>query len=116
MAKPAAVPKPKIVSQVCSVCGLDWELHGEEPTTETCVKLLLDEVAVANKALAASRNIYPPVIVQPYRTYYPQWYTQWGGLSSGGSITYGGAINATSSTSALSNVTNSIGKPSPVKL
>lgn len=109
MAKPAAVPKPKIVSQVCSVCGLDWELHGEEPTTETCVKLLLDEIAIANKALAASRNIniYPPMVV-PYRTYYPPWYQGNTWTVSGGTMV--------SASSAVSTISNAIGKPTPVKL
>ena len=26
-------PKPVVVTTICSLCGLDWERHGAEPTT-----------------------------------------------------------------------------------
>ena len=29
-------PEPVNKHIVCSVCGLDWDAHGEKPTLETC--------------------------------------------------------------------------------
>lgn len=40
-------PAPVVVQTQCSICGLDWNRHlsrGEDPTLETCVKLLKAEV------------------------------------------------------------------------
>lgn len=75
-------PTPRVVSQVCSLCGLDWDLHGTAPTAETCIKLLLDEVSSLNAQLATrpySRPLpYVPVTpwpVTPWRPYWPTWYT-----------------------------------------
>ncbi len=75
-----SAPRPKIVKQVCSLCGLDWKDHGKAPTAETCVKLLLDEVRSLNAQLA-HRPAYPvsrPFIPWPVpypRPYWPQWYS-----------------------------------------
>lgn len=33
-------PKPVVVSQVCDVCGEDWNLHPESPTVLDCVEIL----------------------------------------------------------------------------
>lgn len=80
-----AKPTPKVVSEVCSLCGLDWALHGKAPTAETCVKLLLDEVSALNARLAHR----PFVLDRPYiipsipRPYYPHWYTSWQVSSAG---------------------------------
>lgn len=97
-----ARPTPRVVSEVCSLCGLDWKDHGKNPTAETCVKLLLDEVSSLNARIAVRpiiNNPYPYVPV-PYpvypRPYYPQWYTTWGGSISASST------SAQSSLSSLS--------------
>ncbi len=86
-------PKPKVVSEVCTLCGLDWKLHGTEPTAETCVKLLLDEVRSLNSQLA-HRPLFRPYpytipvgIPQPYPVPYhphPHW-PVWYRTTSGGS-------------------------------
>ena len=39
------VPKPVPTRVVCSVCGLDWERHGEKPGYEICIKLLKADLA-----------------------------------------------------------------------
>lgn len=82
-----AKPEPKIVSEVCSLCGLDWDLHGKNPTSEVCVKLLLDEVSSLNARLAHRPISYHIPYPAPYpvypRPYYPHWYsTTWGGNSN----------------------------------
>jgi hypothetical protein len=38
-------PEPKVTKRVCTLCGLDWGLHGAKPTVETCVELLKAELA-----------------------------------------------------------------------
>lgn len=38
-------PEPVVVSTVCSLCGLDWNDHGDKPTAATCVDLLRAELA-----------------------------------------------------------------------
>ncbi len=78
----SAAPEPVIVSEVCSLCGLDWKRHGKKPTSEKCVELLLDEVRRLNAQLA-HRPIVRPYLPQPYpvpiRPYYPWWQSTWGG-------------------------------------
>lgn len=69
MSKPAK-PTPVAVTTVCSMCGLDWHAHGEDPTTEDCIRLLRAELArrpvtVSFPAPYVQRPIYPwpqPVI------------------------------------------------------
>lgn len=84
-------PSPRVVSEVCSVCGLDWKQHGKAPTLETCVRLLLDEVRAKDAALARR----PVVIDRPYPVYpplrpaWPYWYTTWGGSTSTGNAARG---------------------------
>lgn len=85
-----AHPKPRIVKEVCSVCGLDWRRHGKEPTLETCVRPLLDEVRDKERALAARPLVVDrsyPYPVSP-RPYWPHWYTTWRGstISASSSI------------------------------
>lgn len=77
----ARKPTPKVVSEVCSLCGLDWQLHGENPTTETCIGLLLDEVRSLNARLRHrpySQPVVPfiPVYPRPYPVY-PRPHWQW---------------------------------------
>jgi hypothetical protein len=38
-------PEPINKHIVCSLCGLDWEKHGEKPVIEKCVELLKAELA-----------------------------------------------------------------------
>ena len=66
-------PEPRVVSEVCSLCGLDWELHGKEPTTETCIELLLAEVRSLNAQLASRpyARPWPVPYPQPYPVPYP---------------------------------------------
>jgi hypothetical protein len=72
-------PEPKIVSEVCSLCGLDWKRHGKSPTTETCIGLLLDEVRALNARLAHQPIFKPLPYPVPYvRPYQPFWQTTWG--------------------------------------
>lgn len=40
MNKPIAIP----TAHKCSVCDLDWQLHGEHPSLDQCVELLKAEV------------------------------------------------------------------------
>ena len=43
MAK-SVTPKPVVVKTICSMCGLDWDAHGDSPTTEDCIRLLKAEI------------------------------------------------------------------------
>lgn len=82
-------PQPRVVSEVCSLCGLDWKRHGKTPTTETCIELLLDEVRSLNARIAAqpiSRPYpYPVPYPQPYPVPRYPWSPWWGTTR----ITYG---------------------------
>lgn len=42
-----APPEPVVTAQVCSVCGLPWDDHGERPTIAKCVDLLKAALALA---------------------------------------------------------------------
>lgn len=61
-----AKPKPVPTDLECSLCGLPWDDHGENPTAETCIALLRAELA---KVPAYS----PPIIIRPYPQN-PQWW------------------------------------------
>lgn len=69
-------PKPVAVTTVCSVCGLGWELHGEDPTTDDCIRLLKAELA-SRPAIINYPTIYPRPYVQPRwpQPYGPYWVT-----------------------------------------
>lgn len=61
-------PQPVVVTTICSMCDQPWEAHGDKPTTEDCIRLLKQQLAMR------------PVVkwVQPYQ--YPSWpYTTWNG-------------------------------------
>jgi hypothetical protein len=83
--KTPAKPEARIVSEVCSLCGIDWHLHGPEPTTDTCISLLAAEVARLRAQLAARPIGYPlpyPVpAVPPWRPWGPYWQTTWNTVS-----------------------------------
>lgn len=72
-------PQPRVVSEVCSLCGLDWKRHGANPTAETCVGLLLDEIRGLNARLAHQPVIRPIAYPPPWR---PWPYLTWGGAYS----------------------------------
>jgi hypothetical protein len=38
-------PEPITKHIVCSLCGLNWEQHGENPGAEKCIELLKAELA-----------------------------------------------------------------------
>lgn len=40
-----AKPEPIVTSTVCSLCGLDWDAHGDKPTALKCIELLRAELA-----------------------------------------------------------------------
>lgn len=73
MQKPTPVP----VSTVCSVCGLDWERHGAEPSIETCVRLLREELAT-RPSRVVTPNTYPGVYPWPVTTPVPNTWQQGG--------------------------------------
>jgi hypothetical protein len=68
-AKPEAVP----VNTICSVCGLPWHDHGEDPTTDDCIRLLKAELA--RRPLTVPVPHPYPVPVYPKRPWYwEEWY------------------------------------------
>lgn len=64
----AKKPAPKVTKEVCTLCGLDWDKHGDSPTTDTCVELLLGEIRSLNAQLAHRPLIGRPIIqpIYPY--------------------------------------------------
>ena len=64
-------PTPVVVTEVCSLCGLDWRRHGKNPTSEKCIELLLAEVRALNAQLAVRPISYPVPYPQPYPVPYP---------------------------------------------
>lgn len=79
-----APPKPKVVSEVCSLCGLDWKLHGKTPTAETCVGLLLNEVRSLNAQLSVRPIMQPIPYPAPYPVYPRPLWTTWSGVATNG--------------------------------
>ena len=62
-------PKPVVVETICSECGMDWDLHGENPTTSDCIRLLRAELAIRPRSIT----------IQPYvQPYSPAIYPWWG--------------------------------------
>lgn len=57
-------PEPIAVTTICSVCGLLWLDHGEDPTTDDCIRLLKAELA--KKPI----TIPSPYPVRPSRPWY----------------------------------------------
>lgn len=58
-------PHPIVVSQVCSLCGLDWPRHGDSPTGKTCIDLLKADLQTARVQLA-HRPFVQPIPYAPY--------------------------------------------------
>lgn len=71
-------PHPVVVSQECSVCGLEWSRHGDSPTAKTCIDLLRADVSaariqLANRPYAQPITLLPFVPVPRTRPYGPYW-------------------------------------------
>jgi hypothetical protein len=49
-------PYPVVVTTICSLCGLPWDDHGDKPTAEDCVRLLLVELAKTPTPLRLRRT------------------------------------------------------------
>ena len=70
-------PSPVPVQTVCAVCGLDWKAHGDDPTTDDCIRLLKAEVAKGPVTVPyypypyVIRETPAPYIESPYRPYKP---------------------------------------------
>lgn len=60
-----ATPRPVNKHVVCSVCGLDWERHGKNPTTEKCVELLKADLA-SEKLRTTPQPAMPYPVPYPY--------------------------------------------------
>lgn len=58
-------PHPVVVSQECSVCGLEWSRHGDSPTAKTCIDLLRADVSAARIQLA-NRPYAQPIPLPPF--------------------------------------------------
>lgn len=62
-------PSPVHTETVCSVCGLDWDRHGDEPTTDTCIELLrgdLDRERARTTPRAPMPYPVVPYVPHPY--------------------------------------------------
>ncbi len=64
-AKRAAKPKPVPVTTVCDLCGLAWALHGSDPTTDDCIRLL--KVEAAKKIQPIFPYVPHPYIERPFK-------------------------------------------------
>lgn len=60
-------PEPVITHTLCSECGLDWALHGDDPTTDDCIRLLKAELY--RERLRATPQPYPVRI--PFHPLFP---------------------------------------------
>lgn len=88
-------PQAKVVKEVCTLCGLDWQLHGNDPTSDKCVELLLSEIRSLNAQLAHRPLVQPIPLVTP-RPAFPRQYPYWG-ATGGASYGAGAAGNTNSS-------------------
>jgi hypothetical protein len=59
VSKPVAVPK----EMVCSECGLDWDLHPENPRRRDCIELLLEH--------GVTKYVPAPTVI--WNTHYCNW-------------------------------------------
>lgn len=101
-------PHPVVVSQECSVCGLEWSRHGDSPTAKTCIDLLRADVSaariqLANRPYAQPIPFRPFVPALPSRPSGPYWVNAVGGNWN---ITSGTAANLTGSHLALGTGTS----------
>lgn len=76
MSKKAPTPQPVVVTTICSECGIDWARHGKDPTTADCIRLLKQDLALAQAyrppvVVPAPYPVYP--MVRPWR--YESWTT-----------------------------------------
>ena len=60
-------PHPVAINTICSMCDLNWDDHGDDATTEDCIRLLKAEVAKKGY-WNYWPNVYTPTYIQPYPT------------------------------------------------
>lgn len=78
MSKKNTKPEPVVVSTLCSECGLDWGLHGEEPTTDDCIRLLKAELSRKRLRFTPMPKMIPYPYTPPYTPpIYPNPYAEW---------------------------------------
>jgi hypothetical protein len=74
-------PHAVVVKTICSMCGLDWNDHGEDAAAEDCIRLLKAEVA---------RKSASPVYW--YFPYQGTWPTPWWYSTTVGTTTLNGYV------------------------
>ena len=79
MANKRSKPAPVAVETICSVCGLDWDAHGDAPTTDDCIRLLKEALAEEIKRKPVTVPIQVPVPVYPRPWVRPYYWEQWYG-------------------------------------
>lgn len=89
-------PKPVVVTTICSECGLDWDDHGDNPTTSDCVRLLKVELERRPR----------PVTYYPNWTYPYSWSLTAGAISNTTPLDYTQGINNTLHDGHSINVTD----------
>jgi hypothetical protein len=88
-------PYPVVVTTICSLCGLPWDDHGDKPTAEDCVRLLLVELAKTPNTAPLAPYVLPvpyPVYPRPYSPY--GWPTITCQTASGVTTARGYTVNA----------------------
>jgi hypothetical protein len=95
-------PKPQkphaiVVQTICSLCGLDWVDHGEDPTAEDCIRLL--------KAEVARKSAFPVYWYPPYQV---PWVSPWWYSTSVGTTTLNGYVNTSNAYTAHYGVQGAI--------
>lgn len=94
VAKAPASPEPVVKSTVCSLCELAWDLHGDNPTTDDCIRLLKAEMQRMRIMTPYAQPIAIPSTppwVQPQPQPYPSFKIWCGGNTSGGTYLAGTA-------------------------
>ena len=64
-------PEPVVTETVCSLCGFDWEDHGENPTTDDCIRLLRDRVEDLENTPVPFKIAPAPYTPPPYNPVSP---------------------------------------------
>jgi hypothetical protein len=62
-AEPEPRPEPVPQNVVCSVCGMQWHQHGDNPGLMTCIRLLKAELA--RRPATWTTN---PIVMHPITT------------------------------------------------
>lgn len=104
MTKPIPKPMPVVVTTICSLCDEGWELHGDNPTTADCIRLL--KAKIASLPVTAPVYIYRDnwpwgrPLAQPYYPSNPMWTH----TAQGTSATSSGLAATLSGSNTTSNV------------